>query len=312
MRVSIIAEKLDYELIGGDREITGIAYYNEAKKDDIAIVKSKREIEMTESNIILTKPILTPTKKTLLVTYDDFGMAMDKVCTLLEEEGILTSCNMPSEFKHHARGYCIANNCTVGNNTTIFPGVIIGNDVKIGANCIIEPNVVIGSNTIIERNVVIGSGSKIGADSFFHYYDYSGELCPFNGIGKVIIKSGTKIGSNCVVQRGTISDTVIGETCMIGNCIDIGHDVKIGNNCKIVSQTGIAGNAILKNNVLVYGQVGIANDVIIGNNAVIKAKTIVSKSVNDNQVVFGLFGRNYYEEIKIVAKIRKVFGRKDD
>ena len=56
----------------------------------------------------------------------------------------------------------------------------------------------------------------------------------------------------------------------------------------------------------------ISNDVTIGNNAVIKGKTLVSKSVDDNKVVFGLFGRDYNEELRIVAEIRRKYNRKED
>ncbi len=83
---------------------------------------------------------------------------------------------------------------------------------------------------------------------------------------------------------------------MIGNNIDIGHDVRIGNYCKIVSQSGIAGNAVLGNHVEIYGQAGIANDVVIGNGVVVKAKTVVSRTVEDCQ---------------LAAKIRHYFSRKD-
>lgn len=99
---------------------------------------------------------------------------------------------------------------------------------------------------------------------------------------------------------------------MVGNMIDIGHDVKIGDNCKIVSQTGIAGNVQIKNNVTIYGQVGISNNVVVGNNVVVKGRTILSKSVNDNEVVYGLFGRKYSDEMRLIAKARRFFERKEE
>lgn len=312
MKVSEIAKLLDYEIVGSDKEVYGIAYSGEAKLTDIAVIKKKSEILLTESEVVLTKPILTPVKKTMLITYDDMGMAIAKICDILQEEGMVKKYEFPDEFEKLGNGALIGKNSIIHSSVKILPGVVIGNEVSIGENCLIEPNVVIGSGTILGNDVIIGAGSQIGAESFYHYYDYSEKLCQFTGIGKVVIYDKTRIGGNCIIQRGTLSDTVIGSSCMIGNCIDIGHDVKIGNNCKIVSQTGIAGNAVLKNNVLVYGQVGIANDVVVGNNVVIKAKSIVSKSIEDNQTIFGLFGREYSEEIRIEAKIHRAFSRKDD
>ena len=51
---------------------------------------------------------------------------------------------------------------------------------------------------------------------------------------------------------------------------------------------------------------------VVGNNVVIKGKTMVSKSVDDNKVVFGLYGRDYYEELRITAEIRRKYNRKEE
>lgn len=312
MKVSEIASLLEYDYVGEDYDVQGIAYRDEATEQDIAVVKRKSDILKIKSNVVLSYPILTPVSKTIIVTYDDIGYAIKKICDVLIQNGVYKDFSLPTKFEKTSDEYYIGKACHIEYDSIIYPNVYIGNDVTIGHNCIIAPNVVIGSGTVIGDCVHIDSGSKIGADSFYHYYDEMETLHQFSGIGRTIIGSYVRIGSDCIVQRGTISNTIIGTNCMLGNCIDIGHDVKIGTNCKIVSQSGIAGNAIIKNNVMIYGQVGIANDVTVGNNVIIKGKTLVSKSVNDNKVVFGLYGRDYYEEFRIAAEIRRKYNRKEE
>lgn len=163
----------------------------------------------------------------------------------------------------------------------------------------------------MENGVHIGTGSRVGISSFYHYYD-DGQIKKFDGCGIVRIGKGTVIGCNTTIQRGTLSDTIIGANNMIGNCIDIGHDVIIGNNCKIVSQTGIASDVTILNNVTILGQAGVSNGVVIGNNVVVKGKSIVTKSVPDDAVICGSFGRTYSEEMKLAVKIRKFFDGKDE
>lgn len=311
MKVSILAERLDYELVGDDCDIKGVSYYEEAMQDDIGVIRNRSEISKTNASVILTNPILIPTPKTLLMTYDTIDFAMVKVCKILIEEGVLPDYTLPVNLKLNSRAYYVGEGTTISHSAKISPGVVIGNGVEIGNNCIIEPFSTIGSGTIISDNVFIGAGSKVGAESFFHYYDEHENLSQFSGCGRTILNNGTHVGSNSIIERGTVSDTIIGCNCMIGNCVDIGHDVKMGNNCKIVSQTGIAGNVTLKNNVKVYGQAGISNYITIGNNVMIKAKTLVSKSVEDNRTVFGLFGREFQDEIRLATKIRKFFDRKE-
>ena len=311
MKASALAKRLEYDLAGDDYDITGIAYYDEASISEIAIINHKSEIDKTKAAVLLANPVFVPTAKSFLMTYDNIQLAMAKVCSVLIEEGLLKNYELPHASEMNEEGFYMGCGVAIGEDAFIHPGVVIGNDVKIGAHCIIEPFAVIGSGTVIADYVHIGSGSRIGADSFFHYYDEYGRLLHFYGCGQTFVGERTHIGSNSVVQRGTLSDTVIGKSCMIGNCVDIGHDVKIGNDCKIVSQAGIAGNAVLKDKVVVYGQAGIANNVVIGNNVVIKAKTAVSKSIEDNKTVFGIFGRDYKEELRLAIKVRRYFERKE-
>lgn len=312
MKVSEIASILEYDYVGYDYDVQGIAYKDEAEEQDIAVIRRKSDILKVKSQVILSHPIFIPVAKTMLVTYDDIGYAIKKICDVLIQNGIYKDFSLPVKFEKTSDEYYIGQDCHIDQDSIIYPNVYIGNNVVIGHNCVISPNVIIESGTVIHDNVHIGSGSRIGMDSFYHYYDETEVLHQFSGVGRTIIGSNVRIGSNCILQRGTISDTIIGKNCMLGNCIDVGHDVKIGENCKIVSQTGIAGNVIIKNNVMIYGQTGISNDVTVGNNAIIKAKTLVSKSVDENKVVFGLYGRDYYEELRIATEIQRKYNRKEE
>lgn len=311
MLASEIAKELDYELVGDDIDITGIARIEDAGTGDIAVAEKKSDINKTEAKIILTKPVIQMTEKSLLITYESIECAMVKVCGILIKNKLIVDYSIPVKYQLNDRGYYVGKNCMISSSAVIQPNAMIEDNVIIGDNCIIEPFAVIKSGTVIENDVHIAAGSRIGEDSFYHYYN-DGCIKQFCGCGIVRIKHHTHIGCNTVIQRGTISDTIIGVNCMIGNFIDIGHDVQIGDGCKIVSQSGIAGNAKLKDNVLMYGQSGIKNNVTVGRNVIIKARTCVSKSVGDNQIVYGTFGRDYSNEMKYIAKIRKFFERKDE
>lgn len=312
MKASELAGRLGYEIVGTDHEIRGISYAVEAGVHDLAVIKNRTQILHTRADVLLTSPLVADTNKTLIMSCDEIELAVERACSVLMEAGVLADYSLPADLERTEGGFYTGSRVKISRSAKIYPEAVIGNDVSIGAHCVVEPFTVIGSGTVLADHVFIGSGSKIGAESFYHAYDEWEGFSHFTGCGRTLIGEGTHIGSHSVVQRGTISDTEIGSHCMIGNCIDIGHDVKIGDHCKIVSQTGIAGNAILGNHVTVYGQAGISNDVVVGNHVTIKAKTIVSKSIEDGQVVFGLFGRNFSEELRITAKIRRFIERKED
>lgn len=307
-----MTKRLGYDISGDDYEISGIGYFDHAGENDIAVAFSKKEVMASRARVVLTAPVLLPTSKTLIMTYDNLGMAIAKICDVLMGEGVIAGYRISQELRMDLAGFFVGACVHIARTAKIYPGAVIGDDVTIAEGCVVEPYAVIGAGTWMAEGVFVGAGSKIGAESFFHYKDETGALCHFTGTGRAIIGRGTHIGSHTIVQRGTLSDTVIGENCMIGNCVDIGHDVKIGNHCRIVSQAGVAGRAVLKDHVTVYGQAGISNNVVVGNRATVLAKALVSKSVEDGQTVFGIFGRSAKEELRMAAKVRRQFGQKGD
>ena len=109
----------------------------------------------------------------------------------------------------------------------------------------------------------------------------------FPHIGRVIIENDVQIGSFCTIDRGSLTDTVIGEFTSIDNQVQIAHNVKIGNFCVIAAQSGIAGSTVIGNNVKIGGQTGISGHLSIGNNVKIGGKSGVIADIKDNNIVMG-------------------------
>jgi UDP-3-O-[3-hydroxymyristoyl] glucosamine N-acyltransferase len=135
-------------------------------------------------------------------------------------------------------------------------------------------------------NIIIKSGTVIGQTGFGFNFDKNKRI-KFPHIGRVIIENDVLIGSFCTIDRGSLTDTVIGEFTSIDNQVQIAHNVKIGNFCMIAAQSGIAGSTIIGNNVKIGGQTGISGHLSIGNNVKIGGKSGVIADINDNQTVMG-------------------------
>ena len=173
----------------------------------------------------------------------------------------------------------------IGNNTYIGNNVIVKHNVHIGKNCKIGSNVII-ENALLGDNIIIKSGSLIGQTGFGFNFEKKKRI-RFPHIGRVIIENDVQIGSFCTIDRGSLTDTVIGEFTSIDNQVQIAHNVKIGNYCMIAAQSGIAGSTIIGNNVKIGGQTGISGHLSIGNNVKIGGKSGVVADIADNQVVMG-------------------------
>ena len=173
----------------------------------------------------------------------------------------------------------IGKNCSIGHNTIIEKNVIIGNNCSIGSNVIIR-------NSIINNSVHILDGCVIGKKGFGFFPDKN-ENFRYPQIGIVIIKDNAEIGCGSTIDRGSMSNTVIGKNTYLDNQIHIAHNVKIGDNCIIAGQVGFAGSSTLGNQVMIGGQAGVSGHLKIGNNVHIGGGSGVIKDISDNSKVMG-------------------------
>ena len=184
----------------------------------------------------------------------------------------------------------IGKNCLIGHNTIIESNVIIGNNCSIGSNVIIR-------NTIIKNNVSVLDGCVIGKKGF-GFFPGTEKNFRYPHIGTVIIEDNCEIGCGSTIDRGSLSNTVIGKNTYLDNQVHIAHNNKIGRNCIIAGQVGFAGSSTLGNNVLIGGQAGISGHLIIGNNIQIGGGSGVIKDIPDNTKVMGYPAKNLKNFIK--------------
>ena len=184
----------------------------------------------------------------------------------------------------------IGDNCIIGHNTIIEKNVSIGNNCSIGSNSIIR-------NSFVKNNVKILDNCIIGKHGF-GFFPQNNKNLRYPHIGIVIIDDNCEIGCGSTIDRGSMSNTVIGKNSYLDNQIHIAHNVKIGENSIIAGQVGIAGSSIIGNNVKIGGQAGISGHLIIGDNVEIAGGSGVIKSIADNSKVMGYPAKNIREFLK--------------
>ena len=304
IRLRDIAAALGFTFFGdGDFKISALKYAHEADKNSLAIAYTDNDIATTAAQSILTEPRLSPVKKNFLYCgFNELHAAIVDVAGLMIAAGIYPDYEkiFPQTLKG---GAMFGENVTVGEGSFIAPFVSVGRDVIIGRNCRIDSGALIGSGTRLGNGVKILSGSRVGVNCHYHCAAGGGQKS-FCGVGRTIIGDGVEIGANSVIQRGTFSDTVIGAGTIIGNLVEIAHDVKIGAGCLIVSQVGICGNVTIGARVQIFGQAGIKNWLTVGDGAIILAKSGITKNIRAGQKVSGMFSREHRDELKLIAVTR--------
>jgi UDP-3-O-[3-hydroxymyristoyl] glucosamine N-acyltransferase len=194
------------------------------------------------------------------------------------------------------RNVLVGDNVTIGSNCLIGHNTIIEQNVSIGDSCSIGSNVII-RNTLINNNVSVLDNCVIGKHGF-GFFPINEKNLRYPHIGIVIIGENSEIGCGCTIDRGSMSNTVIGKNTFLDNQIHIAHNVKIGENSIIAGQVGIAGSSILGNNVRIGGQAGISGHLTIGNNVEIAGGSGVIKDISDNSKVMGYPAKNIRDFLK--------------
>ena len=184
----------------------------------------------------------------------------------------------------------IGKNCLIGHNTIIEKNVIIGANCSIGSNVIIR-------NTIIKNNVNILDGCVVGKKGF-GFFPNKEKNTRYPHIGIVMINENCEIGCGSTIDRGSLSNTIIGKNTYIDNQVHIAHNNKIGDNCIIAGQVGFAGSSLLGNNVMIGGQAGVSGHLKIGNNVHIGGGSGVIDDISDNTKVMGYPAKNLRDFIK--------------
>ena len=294
----------------GDIEINNISDLFSSTQNDITFFHSKKY-----------KDLANKTKASFCITTESLRDELPEFCEPIIVDNVLVSTSKvtekfyPNSINDYFDKTCLKidstkfkNKVKHGNNVLIGENVSIGSNCSIGHNTIIEQNVSIGDNsfvgsnvilrnTLIKENVNILDNCIIGKHGFGFFPNNIKNL-RYPHIGIVIIEEGCEIGCGSTIDRGSMSNTIIGKNTFLDNQIHIAHNVKIGANSIIAGQVGIAGSTIIGNNVKIGGQAGISGHLKIGNNVVIAGGSGVIKDISDNSKVMGYPAKSLKEFLK--------------
>ncbi|RRH99246.1 UDP-3-O-(3-hydroxymyristoyl)glucosamine N-acyltransferase [Mesorhizobium tamadayense] len=201
-------------------------------------------------------------------------------------------------------GAVIGPDASVGAGTVVAPHAVIGRSCRIGRDGYVGPGTSI-QYALIGNRVIIHGGARIGQDGFGFVAGAKGpERVP--QIGRVIIQDDVEIGSNSTVDRGAMSDTVIGQGTKIDNLVQIAHNVRIGRNCIIAGLSGISGSVVVGDNVTMGGGVGLADHLTIGPGAKLAARSGFMSNVPAGEVWGGYPAQPMAEAMREIAMLRRL------
>jgi UDP-3-O-[3-hydroxymyristoyl] glucosamine N-acyltransferase len=190
---------------------------------------------------------------------------------------IPSSCHI-GPFVHIAAGVKLGERVSILSNSSIARNSVIASD------SLIYPAVSIYSDTKIGERCIIHSGAVIGADGFGFAPDFSatgGEWVKIPQTGRVIIGADVEIGASTTIDRGAMSDTVIGDGTKIDNQVQIAHNVTVGNCCVIAGCAAISGSTKIGNFCIIGGAANFAGHLTIADRTTVSGNTSIIRSINE-------------------------------
>jgi UDP-3-O-[3-hydroxymyristoyl] glucosamine N-acyltransferase len=202
---------------------------------------------------------------------------------------------------------------SIGADAMIHAGVRISARVSIGDRVILQPNAVVGADgfsfvtpepSAVE--VARSSGGKI-ADA-----KQTAAWTRINSIGSVVIGDDVEVGASTAIDRGTVSDTRIGNGTKIDNLVQIAHNVQIGETCLVCGHVGIAGSTVIGDRVVLGGSAGVADHVTIGSDVIVGGASGVASSVKSGSFVMGFPAQDradFFRDLKARRRLPKMAER---
>lgn len=201
-------------------------------------------------------------------------------------------------------GAVVGREAVLGRGTTVAAGAVIGYRVTIGCNCYVGPGVTV-THAVVGDRVILHAGARVGQDGFGFAIGRESHL-KIPHIGRVVIGDDVEIGANSTIDRGSLSDTIIGAGTKIDNLVQIGHNVVVGRHCLIVAQSGIAGSAVVGDFVVMGAHSGIVGHVKVGAGAQIAGMAHVKDDVLSGARMGGTPARPFKEWAREIAMLKRM------
>jgi UDP-3-O-[3-hydroxymyristoyl] glucosamine N-acyltransferase len=202
--------------------------------------------------------------------------------------------------------FCVVEDgAEIGRGCTLVAHVHVDAGARLGDGCLVHAGARIGWGVSIGARAIIHANAVIGADGFSFVTPERGAVesakatgavaadarntgfARIHSLGAVAIGDDVEIGACASIDRGTLTDTRIGDGAKIDNQVQIGHNVAVGRNCLLCAQVGVAGSARIGDRVVLGGKAGVADHVVIGDDVVVGGASAVGGDVRAGSVVLG-------------------------
>lgn len=289
-----LAAYLEAELVGEPgATVTGIATLDQANDSDISFFSNKRyRSVLSDSNagcVLLQAEEQEHFQGNKILSPDPYLGYARLSYLFAPKENTATGVH-PTAFV--APDVTLPPSVSIGPKAVVESGCQLAEGAIIGASCYVGSGVTVGENTLLHAHVTVHHGCTLGANCIIH----SGVVIGADGfgfaptkegwqkiyqLGAVVIGDEVEVGANTTIDRGALSDTLIGRGVKLDNQIQIAHNVRIGDFSAIAAATAIAGSTVIGKRCTIAGCVGIVGHIEIVDDVHITGMSMVTRSISE-------------------------------
>jgi UDP-3-O-[3-hydroxymyristoyl] glucosamine N-acyltransferase len=288
-------EALGGELIGSpDLEIAGLAPIESAQEADLCFLSHPKYAAQLAS----TRAACVIVAESMREAAASRPHAPAKSATWVVDRPYLTFAKLTQLWRPTLRPNPrpgIHSSAVVDPSAQIDPSAVIGplcvveRGARIGAGTRLHARVSVGEDCVIGARCIVHSGVVIGADGFGFAPRGDGSWEKIEQLGAVRIGDDVEIGANTCIDRGALTDTVIGEGVKLDNLVQIGHNVQVGAHTAMAGCAGVAGSAKIGARCQIGGGAVVLGHLELADDVVINASTTVMRSVTQAGQYTGVF-----------------------
>lgn len=274
-------------------QITGLATLQDASSEHLSFLANaqyRRYLASTKAAAVLLRAEDAERYSGSALVLNDPYLGYARISHLFETRPAATLGIHPSATV--AADAWIDPSASLGPGVVVESGAWIGPRVVIGAHCYIgarvrvdedgrlAPRVTLCHDVVIGKRVVIQPGAVIGSEGF-GFANERGRWQKIAQIGAVRIGDDVEIGANTTIDRGALSDTLIGDGVKLDNQIQIAHNVQIGEHTAMAACVGISGSTRIGSRCMIAGGVGMVGHIDICDGVFVTGMTMVTRSITE-------------------------------
>ena len=259
--------------------LADVAHTNVSTLDWVNPVKVNKQViaESSEARVILVDKDVQPIEGKVLLVVKNPKVCLAKIGNEFFADrsvpGIHPTAVVDSEAK-------------LGKDVYIGPYSVVGK-ANIGDGTVIESHVRIYDCVTMGRNCHIKDGAILGGVGFGFEKDEQGNRFRFPQIGSLIMGDEVEVGGNTCIDRGALSDTIIGSHTKINNLCHIAHNNVIGENVEITGCVNISGGNVTDDNVWLAPNSSLVGYIHIGEGVVLGMGAVAVKDIPAHEVWVG-------------------------